>query len=420
MDSTDKRRAGRGAHRVGSWSLAGRAVASAFAAALMVLTAQPPLATAATVGSDQSQAKQLEKSISQQGETIQQLVVSYDQALAKVETLNAKLLSTRATLISDQNDQRKAEAQVRQIAVTAFVNSSNLGSVPEEMAAGSLDTYLIEQEFANAVGGNVQDATDALVASERQTNAAAATLRKEQASAQRALNAKAQQSHAASVALIKEDNLLSHVKGNLKSLLAAAAQQRAAAEKAQEQALAAQEAQVATPNALPLVPTSNPAPGIYADPLRDIGGIVPERVDQGVDFSGFGPIYAMGDGVVLSTVNGGWPGGTFISYRLSDGPAQGLVVFAAEDIYPTVQPGQTVTAATQIGTMYEGPDGIETGWADPSGNGTSLANDNGQFSGTNSTAFGYNFSQFLESVGAPGGVLQNNPPTGSLPSGWPG
>ncbi|MDA8356845.1 MAG: hypothetical protein M0Z95_11285 [Actinomycetota bacterium] len=48
-----------------------------------------------------------------------------------------------------------------------------------------------------------------------------------------------------------------------------------------------------------------------------------------------------------------------------------------------------------------------------------MARDNGQFSGANSTAFGYNLSQLLVSVGAPGGVLQNNPPTGTLPSGWP-
>ena len=70
--------------------------------------------------------------------------------------------------------------------------------------------------------------------------------------------------------------------------------------------------------------------------------------------------------MVLTTVNSGWPGGTFISYRLSDGPASGLVIYAAEDIDPLVAAGQSVTSGTPLGAMYEGPDGIETGWADPS------------------------------------------------------
>jgi len=72
-----------------------------------------------------------------------------------------------------------------------------------------------------------------------------------------------------------------------------------------------------------------------------------------------------------------------------------------------------------LGTMYEGPDGIETGWADPSGDGTSMANDAGQFSGANSTAFGANFSELLATLGAPPGIAQNDPATGSLPPGWP-
>jgi len=170
-------------------------------------------------------------------------------------------------------------------------------------------------------------------------------------------------------------------------------------------------------------PTSPPSPqpgtGGYTNPLRAIGGLAPERIDQGVDYAGFGSIYALGDGVVLSTVNAGWPGSTFITYRLSDGPARGLVVYAAEDIDPAVQVGETVTPSTVLGQMYEGPNGIETGWADPSALGSTMAAEYGQFSGSNSTAFGNNFSQLLSALGAPGGVLQNNPPTGYLPALWP-
>lgn len=132
---------------------------------------------------------------------------------------------------------------------------------------------------------------------------------------------------------------------------------------------------------------------------------------------GIGPIYAIGDGVVLSTVNGGWPGGTFITYKLESGRVAGLVVYAAEDIVPHVFIGEQVNANTVIGTMYEGWSGIETGWADGS-LGDTMAMTAGQFGGGNSTAFGWNFDQLLVSLGAPGGILEGGP-TGAVPAGWP-
>lgn len=162
-----------------------------------------------------------------------------------------------------------------------------------------------------------------------------------------------------------------------------------------------------------------PSPGAYYDPLRSVKDLYPERIDQGVDYSGYGPIYAIGDGVVLSVTNSGWPDGTFIAYRLSDGPAAGLTVYAAEDILPSVTTGEQVTSSTVLGTMFEGPDGIETGWASYAGTGATMAWGAGQFDGSNSTAFGFNFSQLLSSLGAPPGVLQNDPATGNLPPGWP-
>ena len=160
------------------------------------------------------------------------------------------------------------------------------------------------------------------------------------------------------------------------------------------------------------------APTGYENPLRAINALSPERIDQGVDYGGFGPMYAIGNGVVLSTVNGGWPGGTFITYKLESGPAAGLVVYAAEDINPSVYIGQQVNANTVIGTMYEGWSGIETGWANGS-EGDTMAMVAGQFDGSNSTAFGWNFDELLVSLGAPGGIMQQSVPTGAVPSGWP-
>jgi hypothetical protein len=109
--------------------------------------------------------------------------------------------------------------------------------------------------------------------------------------------------------------------------------------------------------------------GSYRNPLRGVKGLVEERIDDGVDFAGAGPVYALGDGVVTSAdgANYGWPGGGWITYRLSSGPGVGLMVYVAEDIIPAIVAGQRVSASTVLGTMYDGGDGIETGWAQLTG-----------------------------------------------------
>jgi murein DD-endopeptidase MepM/ murein hydrolase activator NlpD len=175
---------------------------------------------------------------------------------------------------------------------------------------------------------------------------------------------------------------------------------------------------VSRPPPVALPPPTPVSPGTYLNPFRATGGLSPERIDSGVDYAGAGPVYAIGNGVVLNVYAGDWPGGTFIAYQLSDGPAKGLVVYTAEDLNPQVSVGSTVTANTVIGQMYGGPHGIEIGWADGSAIPNAMARSYGQYHGGNSTAFGYNFSRLLQALGAPGGILQNDP-TGSLPSGWP-
>jgi len=156
----------------------------------------------------------------------------------------------------------------------------------------------------------------------------------------------------------------------------------------------------------------------YQNPLRSVSQLVNERVDQGVDYSGQGPVYAIGDGIVTNTNNSGWPAGNFTTYRLISGPAKNLYVYVAEDCTPAVSIGETVTSSTVLCNMYEGSSGIETGWALPPGNGLSEARFLNQWNGTNSTAMGQNFSQLLQSLGAEGGII-NAPVEGSLPSGWP-
>ena len=173
----------------------------------------------------------------------------------------------------------------------------------------------------------------------------------------------------------------------------------------------------------PEIVSSGIAPG-YLNPLRDIPNLVLERIDQGVDFAGSGPVYALGDAVVTSATgdSGGWPGGGWITYLLSDGPDAGLMVYVAEDITPAVQVGEHVTSSTVVGTMFDGSDGIETGWAQPSGVSAEsqlpVAGGIGAF-GPFPTKVGLNFDELLQSLGVPAAPNATESASGLLPSNYP-
>ena len=162
----------------------------------------------------------------------------------------------------------------------------------------------------------------------------------------------------------------------------------------------------------------------YRNPLRGVSGLARERIDEGVDFAGTGPVYALGDAVITgaSGTNYGWPGGGWITYRLTSGPGAGLVVYVAEDIVSAVQQGQRVSATTVLGTMYDGGDGIETGWAQP----TSLSAESqlpaaGAIGGLGPypTRVGLNFDELLTALGAPAAPNRARSPSGRLPAGYP-
>jgi hypothetical protein len=163
---------------------------------------------------------------------------------------------------------------------------------------------------------------------------------------------------------------------------------------------------------------------IYKNPFRAIPGLIPERIDQGVDFGGTGPIYALGDAVITNATATayGWPGGGWITYRLTDGPASGLTVFVAEDVTPTVTVGQHVTSDTVIAKMYDGGAGIETGWATGDGStAESQAAEAGGISGYGPfpTEVGMNFEELLQALGVPAGYCRNDATNGLLPSPYP-
>jgi hypothetical protein len=145
---------------------------------------------------------------------------------------------------------------------------------------------------------------------------------------------------------------------------------------------------------------------------------------MGVDFGGSGPVYPIGDAVITNATgsSAGWPGGGWITYRLTDGPDAGLTVYVAEDVQPAVAVGEAVTPSTVIGNMYNGGTGIETGWAMPDG--ASSESEMAEAGGIGGggpfpTMVGLSFENLLRSLGVPASSDAGSSGYGILPSGYP-
>ncbi len=405
-------------------------------------------AAGASVTSDKSDIAQLEQQIADQGAHAQELVGRFNAVQARVDALDVQITKDRARLANDRKIEAEATSTLRRVAIRAYVSGTGSDSPLLAMLGNTSNvTSLLEQtQYLGAVGTKLENALTTLHQDQARTQDDQGALQSQEKAAKTTLAQLATTRRAANDAISAEEVKLTSVKGNLRKLLDEANQRHEAEMAAAERALAAAaQPPVSAPpvvsttttspplrsptfSANPPSPSSSPSPSPsqppsvssagYANPLRAIVALTPERIDQGVDYAGFGPIYAMGNGVVLNTVGAGWPGGTFIAYQLSDGPARGLVVFVAEDVQPNVQIGDSVNSNTVLGHMYAGPDGIETGWADGSRLPDTMAHSAGQYGGSNSTAFGDNFSKFLQSVGAPGGI-SSGAPRGTLPASWP-
>jgi murein DD-endopeptidase MepM/ murein hydrolase activator NlpD len=413
-------RGGPFARRLGGAAIAAMSLLGAFLSVL----ALSPVTAAAGIGADQATIGQLEQRIAAQGAQVQSLVSRSDRVAGRLAAIKRQIAHYHARLVDDHRAEARATVRLRHVAVDAYVTavSGNSTTFASLTSSTNVSTLPEQEVYAGIASGTLGTAMTALQVDQHRTATTQSALRDAQARTASALGQLASARKAAQAAIGADEAMLSHVRGNLRALVIVASDRRMAAkEQASEQALASASAQQPAPQqatAVPVPPPVHVVPGVYANPLRSVSGLTSERIDQGVDFNGFGPVYAIGDGVVLSTVNAGWPGGTFVAYRLTDGRGAGLVVYVAEDVNPAVQPGQSVTPGTVLGQMYGGPDGIETGWADASALGSSMASNYAQFDGSNSTAFGFNFSQLLQSVGGPGGVAESAP-TGALPSGWP-
>jgi hypothetical protein len=145
---------------------------------------------------------------------------------------------------------------------------------------------------------------------------------------------------------------------------------------------------------------SSASGGGYQSPFLDF---VWGRIDMGVDFTGTGPILAIGNAKILKIGAPGWPNGGAgpagqgVLYQLLDGPRAGQIVYVYEGLTPTVHPGQRVVAGQRIATFYPGSS-IEIGFADASG--APLAH--ASYYEGKVTGWGKRMYSFLHSLGVKG------------------
>jgi hypothetical protein len=165
----------------------------------------------------------------------------------------------------------------------------------------------------------------------------------------------------------------------------------------------------ATPAAPNHTPPSTPpvSSGRYVNPLAR-ASVTPERIDQGVDYSGSGTLTAIGAGRIITTSASGWPG-RFIEYRLTSGADAGRYVYYAEGVSPVagLHVGQSVQPGQAIATMSGG---IEVGWGSGVGS-QPLAQAEGQWksgsdAGNLATPAGRSFSALIASLGGPPGKVE--------------
>lgn len=177
------------------------------------------------------------------------------------------------------------------------------------------------------------------------------------------------------------------------------------------------------------------APPRYVNPLRAVVNLQPSRIDMGVDYSGSGPILAIGRARVvlasdrLAGPESCWgktcvpPPGDMIVYRLLDGRFAGKYVYVVEHITIRVRTGQIVRAGQTVAILHQGSPNLEMGWA--SGHGAqTLAAARGQQCacqdpGGWSSIEGRTFNDLMVWLGAPAGYLTTVPSGQRMPSRWP-
>ena len=173
----------------------------------------------------------------------------------------------------------------------------------------------------------------------------------------------------------------------------------------------------------------------YVNPLREVTNLQASRIDMGVDYSGFGPVLAIGRARILLASDrlagpeSCWgrtcvpPPGDWVMYRLLDGPFAGKYVYIVENITIIVHTGQTVAAGQPIAILHDASPNLEIGWAAGRAAYTLAAARGHQCAcsdpGRWSSIEGRNFNALLTWLGAPSGYITSIPASQTMPRDWP-
>jgi hypothetical protein len=164
--------------------------------------------------------------------------------------------------------------------------------------------------------------------------------------------------------------------------------------------------------------------GGYANPFARTQGLIARRIDMGVDYDGSGEIDAIGNAKIVfaaTGIGGNWVCSTSanggVVYQLTDGRYQGDYVYVTEDVIPTVHANDTVTAGQQIATFTSPTGCLEIGFADgpaPAPKAAALGQQaQAGDAGGNRTYCGQQMSDLLAAAGAPAGLAEGRPVTGT-------
>jgi hypothetical protein len=145
--------------------------------------------------------------------------------------------------------------------------------------------------------------------------------------------------------------------------------------------------------------SSTAAAGVAGGYTNPIPGAAIGRTDQGVDatLSPGSPILALGRSKVIGIIPNWYSGQPFVWLQLLDGVDAGKYYYVAEQITPSVTPGQVVNAGEPIGTYSSSGTGLELGWATSTGQ--TLARATTGYVEGEVTQAGQSFRRFLTSLG---------------------
>ncbi len=192
------------------------------------LLAPPASTQAATVGSLQAQANQLQQQISATSAEIGALGQRYDQAQGQLQAIEGQITATQNKIGADEHTVSVDKVNLRSAAVDAYVASgSNTQSNP--LFSGNQNTFAATQEYGDVATGNLDVAVANLHTAEVALDNQKTVLQTERGTAQTAVNAAAaarQQANALQAQLSAE---LSQVKGQIGVLEQQAAAAAAAA-----------------------------------------------------------------------------------------------------------------------------------------------------------------------------------------------